>query len=68
MTQICPHCKKGISAVELKDIDVRVNMQSKWRWISYVCPYCNNIISVSIDPIAIKSDIIDWLFSKLKNK
>lgn len=69
MIQKCPHCKRSISSVELKDISCNVNMEPKWNGITYVCPHldCSSIISVQIDPIAIKTDIIDWLFEKLRN-
>jgi hypothetical protein len=64
----CPYCKKNITSVEIKWIDINENMQPVWKWISYVCPHldCNTLLSVSIDPIAIKTDIIEWLLEKLR--
>ena len=70
MLQKCPYCKRNILSVELKDIDVKIAMKSAWRGVSYVCPHwdCNSILSVAIDPIALKSDIVNELFNKLRNQ
>jgi hypothetical protein len=37
-----------------------------WNGVSYDCPYCFSSLGVSIDPIAIKSDIIADLLKALR--
>lgn len=54
----CPKCENVILYVNLEAIDVRFSGQSKWKGVSYCCPRCNTVLSVAIDPIAIKSDIV----------
>jgi len=63
---ICPKCGKIISAVKIEDVDVRVGFQSKWRGISYCCLHCNTVLNVEIDPIAIKTDIVNEITKSKK--
>lgn len=65
----CPKCNRLINSVEIKHISINENFNPKYNGVAYVCPNfdCDSIISVSIDPIAIKTDIIDWLFNRLRN-
>ena len=69
MFKKCPFCERNIMHVELKNIPIHVNMQPAYNWVSYVCPNldCNSILWVAIDPIAIKSDIIDWVIDRLRS-
>ena len=62
----CPKCEKSISSVNCSGIDVRVVGGKTWKGISYNCPFCNTVLSVQIDPIAIKTDTVDDLFRKLR--
>lgn len=61
MFKNCPYCKKHITYVNIEDMPVHVSGQYKWNGIAYVCPniWCNSILSVAIDPIAIKADIVN---------
>jgi hypothetical protein len=36
--------------------------------VSFCCPHCRAILSVSIDPIAIKTDIVKELLKKLRDR
>ena len=36
-------------------------MGTPWKCIAFCCPHCNSILSVQIDPIAIKTDIVNEL-------
>lgn len=62
----CPKCEKSLTYVNLGDGDVKVRLGNTWKGISYVCPYCHTIISTQIDPIAIKTDLVNELFKKLR--
>lgn len=63
----CPKCEKMLTSVTIEDVDVVVGMQSKWRGISYLCPYCRTILSVGIDPVALKTDTIAGVVTALRN-
>ena len=56
----CPKCEKVPTSVYIEDIDVKVrfSMGNSWRGISYLCPHCNTILGVAIDPIALKADTV----------
>ena len=37
-----------------------------WRCVSYCCPYCNTVLGVQIDPVALKADTINELVAALR--
>ena len=64
---MCPHCNALLNNVNIKDVNVRAGInRNEWRGIAYICPFCQKILSVAIDPIAIKTDIVDDLFGRLQ--
>ena len=58
---MCPHCEQNISRLNLEEMSSSAFMGTQWNTIAYVCPMCQKIISVQIDPIAIKTDIVNAL-------
>jgi len=62
----CPKCESTIRKVKIEDVDVYVGMQNAWRGISYICHSCNSVLSVQIDPVALKADIIQGVFNKIR--
>ena len=60
----CPKCEKVLNSVKIEKIDVSLNLQPKWLGVSYVCPNCSTILSVGIDPIALKTDLVKELRSR----
>jgi len=61
----CPKCEKLITSVKIEHIDINEVFQPRWHGVSLVCPMCSTILGVSIDPIAIKGDIIAEINRKL---
>jgi hypothetical protein len=57
----CPHCGKFVSSVSLNDVTI-----GDWRGVSYSCPLCFAVLSIAIDPVALKSDTIDGVAAELK--
>jgi hypothetical protein len=57
---MCPNCKKPVLKVRLKDVAAStwLPMAQEWRAISHCCYECGVVLSVQIDPIAIKADTI----------
>jgi len=56
----CPYCERLLNDVVIEEITARGFLQtSGWRAISYSCPHCHKIISVQIDPIALKNDLLN---------
>lgn len=55
----CPKCEKILNNVRIALVDCKEGLAGRsWRGVSYACPFCNTILSVQIDPIAIKTDIV----------
>lgn len=55
---------------EIKDIDAKVMGAQSWRAVAFVYPFadCQTILSVGIDPIAIKTEIVNDLMERLRKK
>jgi endogenous inhibitor of DNA gyrase (YacG/DUF329 family) len=62
----CPHCNAPVHAVNISDVKGMVGFESKWKLIAYSCPKCGKIISIELDPIALKHDIIEGLVQRLR--
>jgi hypothetical protein len=63
-----PHCGKTLSSVNIEHIDITEGLQVKWHGASFVCPWCNVVLSVGLDPIAIKADIVSEVVEALRRK
>lgn len=61
----CPSCNKHLTHVDLSDMPVSAPA-ARWSGVVYACPWCRAAISVSIDPISIKNDIISQVLEKLR--
>lgn len=59
MPGLCPHCNQLITWVSLEGMTASVAGGAQWRAVSYLCPLCRKIISVGIDPISVKTEILD---------
>lgn len=57
----CPKCEALVSSVNINDVDGYVSGISRWRCISFSCRSCNAVLSVQMDPIAIKTDLLNEL-------
>jgi hypothetical protein len=62
----CPKCDSAITKVVAGHVSVEVPMGDSWNGIAYACPSCRTVLSVQIDPIALKNDIVDDLFDRLR--
>lgn len=65
MAGLCPSCDKVLSSVNFDEVNVKSLGSQTWRGTAFLCPFCRHILSVQIDPIAIKSDLIDELLRRL---
>jgi hypothetical protein len=66
----CPKCERNILHCEIKGLPVHVNGIPRWEGIAHVCPFedCQAVLSVAIDPIAIKSDIVKEILENLRKQ
>lgn len=61
LSGMCPHCKAPVSLVSIKDIQAQALLGATWKAVAYCCQACQAIISIQIDPIAIRTEIIESL-------
>ncbi len=62
----CPKCDSMVRNVKIEDVTVNVGFSPAWKGVSYLCSSCNAVLSVQIDPVALKTDIINGVVKKLK--
>ena len=63
----CPSCGNVARRVNVDNIEFRTNDIGGpvWNGVSYKCPSCNTILSVSIDPAALKTVIVKEILARL---
>ena len=54
----CPKCEKSLSSVTVQPVDVKLRFRGAYRGVYYLCPFCHSILSVGLDPIALKADTV----------
>ncbi len=63
----CPKCEKMVPYVNLQAVDVKQGFSAnKWLGVSYQCPFCQTILGVGIDPVALNSDFKKELIAILR--
>lgn len=55
----CPKCETATTAVQIESVDIREGPNKAWLGIMLLCPSCRTILGISIDPVALKTEIID---------
>jgi hypothetical protein len=61
----CPKCERTLSYVNAEKVSIKSGRAS-WKGIAYCCPSCHTAISVTIDQIALKSDIVGEVVRQLR--
>ena len=65
---LCPYCETNLGHVNINDVNVGALLGNQWRGITYSCPHCRKILTVAIDPIAIKTDIVNEILRGLRKR
>lgn len=55
----CPRCEQHIAEIRMEEITGKANPQRAWKCIAYTCPHCSTLISVQMNPLALKTDILN---------
>lgn len=68
MFKKCPYCNTNITSIRIKTIPAYNEQNTEWKWIAYTCSNynCNAILSVWIDPVALKTDTVNEIIKKIK--
>ena len=62
----CPGCQKTISKVRVENIDITEGFTPTWKGVSFLCPSCSCVLSVGVDPVALKADIVAEVVNNLR--
>jgi len=61
----CPKCETVLTSVKVEYVSVEASFSEKWKGAAYTCPRCGVLISVSIDPVALKAELLEDIRSLL---
>jgi len=65
----CPKCEKTVSHVDIEAITAGDKLVGPmYNCVSFVCHSCKSVLSVEIDPVSMKNDIIDTILHSLGAK
>jgi hypothetical protein len=56
----CPKCDMRITKVTVEGVNV-IGAGESYRGVSYLCPSCNCVLSVQIDPLGLNADLVQKL-------
>jgi hypothetical protein len=63
----CPKCDDPVKSVNLREVSIKAP-GGNWVGVSYQCSNCNAVLSVGIDPIALKTDIVNEVLEGLRKR
>lgn len=61
----CPVCSAVVSSVKIEGISGDTLAGRSYHVLTYLCPYCQAVLGVGIDPIAVKTDTVDEILKRL---
>lgn len=64
----CPKCESTITSVKVETITAKTALigGAEFKAVSYCCISCNTVLSVQMDPIALKSDTVSETIEALR--
>jgi len=63
----CPKCEMPVSQVRIQQVDVMETRKAEWRGITLICPSCNVVLGVAVDPIDLKNFVVEEVVQKLRS-
>jgi hypothetical protein len=67
MPGLCPSCNALVTRVFLDGVSVEAP-NANWVGVSYRCPHCQHILSVSLDPIELRDGIVSDILDELRRR
>jgi hypothetical protein len=64
----CPYCERTITSarVETITIDGGIGSDTEYKGVTYSCPACRKILTVSMDQIALNADLVTRITKALR--
>lgn len=69
MTKKCPHCGEFIQAFHIETMPGSNSSGDRFPLAAFICPLmnCRKIVSVGLDPITLKNEIVGSLKQQVVN-
>ena len=64
----CPACQKIVTSLRGGNLEVTFSMVNSFNAVTYNCPHCNTILGCEIDPIALRTDIVNFTTEAILEK
>jgi hypothetical protein len=64
----CPYCERTVATarVETIKIDAGLGADIAYQGVTYSCPACRKVLTVSMDQIALNADLVTRLLKALR--
>ena len=62
----CPKCDRVISTVSAEPVEIALSRSDRYRGHSYSCPHCESVLSIQMNPLTLKDDIIGEIQTSLE--
>lgn len=63
----CPKCETSISRFKLELTKAqRLGSPNLWHCWAFCCPSCETVVSVQVDPTALRDEIVDEIKAALR--
>jgi hypothetical protein len=67
----CPKCDKQIGYTLVQQVNIKsgpLGTGTETLGASFQCPFCRAVLSVGIDPISLKTDIVNEILRELRKR
>ncbi len=64
----CARCGNTLAYVLIEPLDINRGERAAYHGVSYCCPSCHAVLSVGIDPIALKTEIIAQMWEQAERQ
>lgn len=61
----CLKCTNPLSSVNLENIRIKARPHD-WSGVAYVCPVCETVLGIGIDPVSLKTDTVQEILDHLR--
>jgi hypothetical protein len=62
----CPKCQNMVGSVRAEPINITNNAGNAFAGACYMCPHCQTILGVTVDPFAFKNEIAIELMKRMR--
>ena len=66
MLALCPKCGASVTQVQMSEVEAKSAQGLSLRGVAYSCIRCSAVISVGIDPMALKGDMVREVMEEFK--